>query len=354
MKARTITLLPEEQAHLESVVRRATSAARDVFRARLILRAAAGGSNEAIAAEMKTRPSTVSKWRGRFLQDRLKGLQDAPRSGKPPVYDAHSERRILAQLDQAPPEGYARWNGTLLAAALKDISDDQIWRVLRKHGISLERRHSWCVSTDPCFAQKAADVVGLYLNPPENALVLSVDEKPHIQALERAQGWLKLPNGKALTGFQHDYRRHGTTTLFAALEVATGLVQGGHYQRRRRVEFLDFMNRMIADYPQREIHVILDNLNTHKPKCDRWLARHPNVHFHFTPTHASWLNQVEIWFSILQKQSLAGTSFTSPRQLRKHMDDFIAAYNQTAHPFEWKKQVVFQQHPETSYANLCR
>ncbi len=346
MKARPITLTLEEQAHLESVVRRATSTARDVFRAGLILQAAAGASNEQIAAAMKTRPATASKWRGRFLRHRLRGLQDAPRSGKPAIYDQQSERRILAQLDQLPPSGFARWNGALLAAALKDISDDQIWRVLRKHGISLERRHSWCVSTDPCFAQKAADVVGLYLNPPENALVLSVDEKPHIQALERAQGWLKLPNGKALTGFQHDYKRHGTTTLFAALEVATGLVRGNHYPRRRRMEFLDFMNRTVAQHPARQIHVILDNLNTHKPKRDRWLARHPNVHFHYTPTHASWMNQVEIWFSILQSQSLAGASFTSPGQLRQHMDAFIAAYNQTAHPFEWKNRWSFRNTPK--------
>jgi transposase len=353
MKARSIVLTPGERSDLESVERRATSAKRDVFRAGIILRAAAGASNEEIAAAMKTRPATASKWRGRFLVDRLRGLQDALRPGKPATYDEQTERRVLKQLDQPSPKGFARWNGALLAAALKDISDHQIWRVLRKHGISLERRRSWCVSTDPCFAQKAADVVGLYLNPPENALVLSVDEKPHIQALERAQGWLKLPNGKALTGFQHEYKRHGTTTLFAALEVATGLVKGDHYKRRRRVEFLDFMNGLIDQYPGREIHVILDNLNTHKPKCDRWLARHKNVRFHFTPTHASWLNQVEIWFSILEHQSLLGASFTSPRQLREHMDDFIAAYNQTAHPFEWKKQTVFQKHPKTQYANLC-
>jgi len=353
MKARGITLTPEEKAELELVARRPTSAARDVFRAGVILQAARGASNEEIAVALKTRPATASKWRGRFLRDRLPGLQDAPRPGKPAIYDRNSERRILKQLDQAPPQGYARWNGTLLAAALQDISDDQIWRVLRKHGISLERRRSWCVSTDPCFAQKAADVVGLYLNPPEHALVLSIDEKPHIQALERAQGWLRLPNGKALTGFQHDYKRHGTTTLFAALEVATGLVKGDHYQRRRRMEFLDFMNSIVQEHPGREIHVILDNLNTHKPKRDRWLARHKNVHFHFTPTHASWMNQVEIWFSILQSQSLAGASFTSPGELRQHMDDFIAAYNRTAHPFEWKKQVVFQKRPKTLYANLC-
>src|SRR6185312_15759160 len=279
MKARSIALTLEEQAALESAVRRTSVSARDVFRAGVILRAAAGASNEAIAAAMNTRPATVSKWRGRFLRERIDGLQDALRPGKPKTYDRQSERRILTQLAEPPPKGYARWNGALLAAALKDISDDQIWRVLRRHGISLERRHSWCVSTDPCFAQKAADVVGLYLNPPENALVLSVDEKPHIQALERAQGWLKLPNGKALTGFQHEYKRHGTTTLFAALEVATGLVKGDHYKRRRRTEFLDFMNGIVAEHPGREIHVILDNLNTHKPKRDRWLARHKNVHF---------------------------------------------------------------------------
>lgn len=353
MRARSIALTPEEQVHLELVERRSTGATRDVFRAGVILRAAAGASNEQIAVAMKTRPATASKWRGRFLLGGLEGLRDAPRSGKPATYDRQAERRVLAQLDQPPPKGFARWNGGLLATALEDISDDHIWRVLRKHGISLERRRSWCVSTDPCFASKAADVVGLYLHPPENALLLSVDEKPHIQALERAQGWLKLPNGKTLTGFQHDYKRHGTTTLFAALEVATGMVKGGHYPRRRRVEFLDFMNRIVGEHPGREIHVILDNLNTHKPKCDRWLARHKNVHFHFTPTHASWLNQVEIWFSILQNQSLSGASFTSPAQLRRHISDFIAAYNQTAHPFEWKKQTVFQKHPKILYANLC-
>ena len=138
---------------------------------------------------------------------------------------------------------------------------------------------------------------------------------------ERAQGWLKLPNGTAVTGFSHAYKRHGTTTLFAALDVATGLVRTGHYQRRRRIEFLDFMNRVVAEHAGREIHVILDNLNTHKPKHDRWLARHKNVHFHFTPTHASWLNQVEVWFSVLSAKALTGASFTSPRQVRDQNAD---------------------------------
>ena len=190
------------------------------------------------------------------------------------------------------------------------------------------------------------------MQPPANAVVFSVDEKPHIQALERAQGWLKLPNGKAVTGFSHAYKRHGTTTLFAALDVATGLVKTGHYQRRRRVEFLDFMNRVVAEHAGREIHVILDNLNTDKPKHDRWLTRHKNVHFHFTPTHASWLNQVEVWFSILSAKALAGASFTSPRQVRNQIDAFIKADNQTAHPFEWTSKSYSHSIHEAKYANL--
>ena len=172
-------------------------------------------------------------------------------------------QRILQQLDEPPPEGFAQWNGRLLAEALGDVSDDYVWRVLRQHRISLERRQSWCISTDPEFARKAADIVGLYLAPPENAVVICMDEKPHIQALERSQGWLKLPNDRTLSGFSHEYRRHGTTTLFAALTVATGMVKAGHFNRRRRREFLQFMNELIAEYPQQEIHVILDNLSTH-------------------------------------------------------------------------------------------
>lgn len=352
MRAQVLVLTPDERHHLQCVLRSGKSARRDIFRAQIVLDAAAGESNAAIASARHTRTATVSKWRNRFLRDRLAGLADARRSGKPAGYDATTEGRILRQLDAPSPAGYARWNGALLSRALGDVSRHHIWRVLRRHGISLQRRRSWCVSTDPCFAQKAANVVGLYLHPPENALVLSVDEKPHIQALERAQGWLKLPNGRALTGFSHDYKRHGTTTLFTALEVTTGLVQAGHYRRRRRVEFLDFMNRLIAAYPNRVLHVILDNLNIHKPKCDRWRRQHPHVHFHYTPTHASWLNQVEIWFSLLSRQALRTASFHSTEQLRAHIDAFVAAYNQTAHPFEWTKQTVFQKHPRSSYANL--
>jgi len=259
---------------------------------------------------------------------------------------------VLKKLDDPPPKGYGSWNGPLLAEAL-GLSDAHVWRVLRHHGIQLQRRRSWCLSTDPEFAPKAADIVGLYLNPPENAVVLCVDEKTGIQALERAQGWLKLPNGRALTGRTHEYKRHGTTTLFAALEVATGQVHGAHYKRRRRREFLEFMNEVVAQYPRElEIHVVLDNLNTHKPKHDAWLQRHPNVHFHFTPTHASWLNQVECWFSILWRSALRGVSFTSPAQVRQAIDTFIEHYNERAQPFEWKKATVHQGKLKHNFTDL--
>ena len=201
---------------------------------------------------------------------------------------------------------------------------------------------------------KAADIVGLYMMPPDNAVVLSVDEKPSIQALERAQGFLRLPDGKAVNGFSHCYKRHGTTTLFAALNIVTGEVKTGHYPRRRRREFLDFMNGILADHPARTIHVVLDNLNTHKPKRDRWLKTHPNVHLHFIPTYSSWLNQVECWFSIMSRAALRGASFTSPRQLRDAIDAFVEVYNPRAAPFEWTKAVVHQSKPKPIYSDLCK
>jgi transposase len=350
--ATPIVLSEAEQETLRSWLRAGTSEQRMVERARIILAAADGMGTNEIARELSTRPARVSKWRTRFARDRFGGLIDAPRPGARTRYDGSTEQRILAALDAAPPAGHATWTGSLLATHLGDVSPDQVWRTLRRHGISLRRRRSWCISTDPEFAAKAADVVGLYLDPPESALVLCVDEKPHIQALERAQGWLRLPDGRALTGFAHEYKRHGTTTLFAALEIATGQVQTGHYARRRRLEFVDFMNDVVAAHPDTELHVVLDNLNTHKPKHDAWLARHPKVHFHFTPTHASWLNQVEVWFSILKRRALDGASHTSPGQVRDAIDRFVAAYNETAAPFNWQKREVHQASLHQHYADL--
>jgi transposase len=348
-----VSLTAEEEQVLQQWSRAGTSEQRLVERAKVVLLLNQGVANVEIARRLKTRPARVSKWRRRFAEQRLDGLKDADRKGRPSVYDQATDKRVLSLLDEPPPSGYGKWSGPLLAQALGDVSDDQIWRILRKYDICLERRRSWCISTDPEFGPKAADIVGLYLNPPQNALVLCVDEKPSIQALERAQGWLRLPNGKALNGFSHGYKRHGTTTLFAAFDIATGQVQAGHYTRRRRREFLDFMNAIVGANPNREIHVVLDNLNTHKPKQDRWLKRHPQVHLHFIPTYSSWLNQVECWFSILSRQALAGVSFTSPEQLREAIDKFVAAYNEKATPFEWTKAVVHPTSPKSKYADLC-
>ena len=343
-EATPIVLSAAERGTLEAWARATSIERRRVERARIVLLAAEGLASRAIGRELGCRHHTVSKWRVRFARDRLAGLADAPRSGKPKTYDATVDRRILAALDRSPPAGFARWSAPLLARELGDVSDQHIWRFLRAQRIDLAGRRSWCLSTDPEFVAKAADIVGLYLDPPDHALVLAVDEKPAIQALDRAQGYLKLPNGRALTGFAHEYQRRGTTTLFAALEVATGQIKVKHSKRRRRAEFLDFMNEVVAAYPDQEIHVVLDNLRTHKPKRDRWRTQHKNVHFHFTPTHASWLNQVEIWFSILARGALKGASFTSVTELRGAIDAFIAAYNASATPFQWRKATV---HPKS-------
>ncbi len=353
--AAVIVLRPEEKEQLEAMLRRGSGQQRYGERARMILSCTQGESNLEIARHLGMRPATMSKWRVRFEREGLSGLHDDFRPGRPAGEERIDFReRLLSQLDQAPPSGYAGWNGPLLGRAL-GVKPDRVWAELRLLGISLQRRRSWCVSTDPQFAQKAADVIGLYLGPPENAVVISLDEKPCIQALERTQGWLKLPNGRALSGFAHEYKRHGTTHLFAALQVATGEVLAGHYRRKRRIEFLAFMDRVVALHPDKELHVILDNLSTHRlPPAHGWLQAHPQVHFHFTPTHASWLNQIEIWFSILTRQALRGASFRSVKELIAALDAFIKAYNQTAAPFQWTKINVLPKSFASKYAEFIK
>jgi transposase len=217
----------------------------------------------------------------------------------------------------------------------------------------MARQRSWCVSTDREFTAKAADIVGLYLNPPGNALVISVDEKPSIQALERATGYVFTQNGKIVRGLKSTYKRHGTLNLFAALEVATGAIHTQTTQRKRRVEFLEFMDGVLSELPtDREIHVILDNYCIHK-RNEAWLANHPNVFFHFTPTSASWLNQVEIWFGIMSRKVLRGASFRNTEKLREAIEAFVAAYGPKAKPFVWRKREVKGSQLRNSIANLC-
>ena len=283
-EAREVRLSRKDRKVLEARCRSPMTPQRDLKRARIVLLAADGRSTRSIAKEVGVQPRIVSLWRHRYADHGLEGLKDKPRPGKKPIYTKATDKRILELLDKPPPQGFARWTGPLLAEALGDVDVQYVWRFLRSHKIDLAARKSWCESNDPNFTAKAADVVGLYVAPPAKAIVLCVDEKPSIQALERAQGYLKLPNGRALTGQSHDYKRHGTTTLFAALEVATGKIIATHSKRRRRVEFLDFMNSVIAAFPDRKLHVILDNLNTHK-KNERLAQGPPQraISFHADP-----------------------------------------------------------------------
>ncbi|MCK0508150.1 IS630 family transposase [Aromatoleum anaerobium] len=341
----------EVMSELERLSRSRSGEVRLVERARIVLACLHGKRNDEVASELGVRPNTVGLWRRRFAEQGIAGLRDAPRPGKPAKYGVELRDRILAQLELLPPAGMASWDGGSLAKALS-VSDHAVWRILRKEGIQLQRHRSWCVSTDPEFAAKAADIIGLYLNPPENALVISVDEKPSIQALERARGYVQTSSGKVVQEMKSTYKRHGTVNLFAALEVATGVIRGKTTQTKKRADFRAFMDEVVADQPaDRQIHVILDNLNTHK-KNEDWLAAHPNVTFHFTPTSASWLNQVEIWFGIFQRKTLNNASFRSVEQLIEAIHAFTAAYNENAAPFIWRKREVRGSQLRNTIVNL--
>ncbi len=346
-----VSCTADVMAELERLARSRSGEVRLAERARIVLGCLAGKRNDEVARDLGVRPNTVGLWRRRFAERGMAGLRDAPRPGKPAKYGVELRDRILAQLELPPPAGMASWDGGSLALAL-GVSDHAVWRVLRKQGIQLRRHRAWCVSTDPEFAAKAADIIGLYLNPPENALVFSVDEKPSIQALERARGYVQTSSGKIVQGMKSTYKRHGTVNLFAALNVATGVIRGKTTQTKKRIDFQSFMDEVIAEQPAgRHIHVILDNLNTHK-KNEDWLAAHPNVTFHFTPTSASWLNQVEIWFGIFQRKTLNNASFSSIEQLVAAIDAFTAAYNENATPFVWRKREVRGAQLRNTIVNL--
>ena len=351
--SRTVTCSDEDRSQLERLSSSRTDEARLVERARIVLGCLDGERNDQIAARMHLQGATVALWRKRFLDGGIAALGDLPRSGKPPTYDKVELRaRILKHLELPPPVGLSSWDGGTLATAL-NVSDDAVWRILRKEGIQLQRMRSWCISTDPEFSAKAANIIGLYLDPPHNAIVISVDEKPSIQAIERARGYVQTSSGKIVHGMKSTYKRHGTINLFAALNVATGVIQSKTTESKKRPDFQLFMNEVVADVPaSQEVHVILDNYATHK-RNDAWLAAHPNVHFHFTPTSASWLNQVEIWFGIFTRKSLRGASFTCKEDLTKSIQAFIASYNKNAAPFVWRKREVKGAQLLNTIVNLC-
>ena len=321
-------------------------------RARIILASLEGKEIQQVARELRVSVPTVSKWRKRFSWWGMRGLADQLRPGKPVKYGSAFRNQVLALLEQPPPPGMSHWDGPAVAEKL-EASVHAVWRVLRREGIHLQRRRSWCVSTDKEFATKAADVVGLYLNPPLIAVVLSVDEKPSIQAIERAAGYVETDSGKVVRGLKSTYKRHGTLNLFAALEVGTGQVRTKFTETKKREDFVGFMDGVLAEQPQdREIHVILDNYSPHKGNHE-WLAKfNGRVQFHFTPTSASWLNQIEIVFSLLQRKTLNGGSFKTKDQLREAIEAFFRRHNERAKPFRWRKREVKGGQLKNTIVNL--
>ena len=333
--APAISLDAMMKAALDQLVRSPSTPQGVVQRSQIVLAAAAGKSNQQIAGELHLPEVTVGKWRRSFAEQGLQGLEDAPRSGRPVIYGPEIVQRVQTRVCEQP-EHYSRWSVRTLAADLK-LPRSTVHQILAASNLQPHRIRTFTFSPDPDFEAKLLDVVGLYLNPPENALVLCVDEKTGIQALDRTQPLLPL-SAKKPRSWTNEYVRHGTQTLLAALEIASGQVVAHVKQRRTSVNFLRFLKDVIAAFPERELHMILDNLNIHKNQAARnWLQRHPRVHFHYTPTHASWVNRVECFFSIMGKQALSQSVHTSKRQLKEFLLDYIARNNENPRPFVWTK-----------------
>jgi transposase len=320
---------------LESWSRSRTAPAGQVERARIVLAVADGAGTTGTADLVGVSRPTVIKWRDRFAEHGMAGLDDEPRSGRPKTID---DAAILAATLDPPPErlGVTHWSTRLLASQL-GVGDATVARAWRKYCIKPWRRETFKFSTDPELEAKVRDVVGLYLDPPEKAIVLCVDEKSQIQALDRTAPILPVRPGLPEKA-THDYKRNGTTTLFAALEVATGRVTDECYDRHGKAEFLDFLTKVAKAYPRRELHVIVDNYHTHKhDDINAWLAKNPRITLHFTPTSGSWLNLVEVFFGIITRQAIRRGSFDSVKELITAIRTFIEGWNDRAHPFTWTK-----------------
>jgi transposase len=333
----SVSLSTHERSQLETWVRRPKSSQRLALRARIVLAAADGFTNIEIAAEFGITMPTVGKWRQRFLEDRLEGLADEPRPGAPrSLTDAQIEEVITKTLESKPANA-TQWSTRGMAKTL-GLSQTAVSRIWRAFGRQPHRAETFKLSADPFFIEKVRDVVGLYLNPPERAIVLCVDEKSQVQALDRTQPLLPMTPGQVERG-THDYERHGTTSLFAALNVATGEVIGTCHRRHRQQEFVKFLDHIDMTMPTREgmsIHIVMDNYGTHKtPRVKRWLARHPRFVTHFTPTSASWLNQVERFFAEITTKRIRRGVFRSVKALEIAIHDYLAEHNAAPKPFTW-------------------
>lgn len=332
-----LVVTEEERMALERWSRRPKTAQALALRSRLVLACAAGKSNTAVAAESGVTKQTVGKWRARFLARRLDGLLDEPRPGAPRrISDADVERVITLTLETAAP-GATHWSTRSMARA-SGMNQTAVSRIWRAFALQPHRSETFKLSTDPLFIEKVRDIVGLYLDPPERALVLCVDEKTQVQALDRTQPLLPLRPGQ-LERRTHDYVRHGTTSLFAALDAATGAVIGACHRRHRSVEFRKFLDTIDAAVPaDLDVHLVLDNYGTHKTALiHRWLAKRPRYHLHFTPTSASWLNLVERFFAELTTQQLRRGVFRSTEALEEAIQRYLALHNERPRAFVWTK-----------------
>ena len=335
--AAPLNLTTEERVYLERQVRRHRAARSFSDRCRMILRCADGLSSKGVGAELGVHEHTVGKWRRRFLKNRLEGLYDEARPGRPRTIEDDQVAAVIERTLATTPKDATHWSIRSMAKEV-GLSHTTIRRIWTAFGLQPHRSETFKLSSDPLFVDKVRDIVGLYLSPPDRALVLCVDEKSQIQALDREQPVLPLMPGMPERR-THNYVRHGTTSLFAALDVASGFVIGKCYKRHRATEFLDFLKEIDGRVPDDlDVHIIMDNYATHKtPRIKAWLARRPHYHVHFTPTSASWINQVERWFAELSRKKIQRGAHTSVRQLEADIKSFIEAHNKDPKPYRWVK-----------------
>lgn len=330
-----LVLRAEQREQLESLAKSRSLPSGLVGRARIVLLSASGMTNRQIARQLGLTNATVGKWRQRFVEQDISGLHDELRPGRPrPISDERVAQLVRKTLETKPQNG-THWSIRQIANQTR-VSKSTVHRIWQAFGLQPHRQKHFKLSNDPFFVEKVRDIVGLYLNPPENAVVLCVDEKSQIQALERNQPMLPMGLGY-VEGVTHDYRRHGTTTLFAALDTAQGKVITQCRQRHRHQEYLDFLREIEKNVPKKfDVHIIVDNYATHKhPRVKRWFAERPRFHVHFTPTYASWLNQVEIWFNRITQQAIRRGTFRSVKELVAKIDQYVQSSNHNAQPFVW-------------------
>jgi transposase len=332
-----LILSSDERIKLEQWARRPKTSQRLALRSRIVLQCASAMTNTQVAQDLKVSLATVCKWRGRFVEDRLEGLVDEPRPGAPRKITDTRIEEVIGRTLESKPEAATHWSTRGMAKTM-GLSQAAIGRIWRAFGLQPHRTDTFKLSTDPLFIEKVRDVVGLYLSPPERAIVLCVDEKSQVQALHRTQPLLPLGPGQAERG-THDYERNGVTSLFAALNVATGEVIGKCHSRHRQQEFIKFLDHVDATLikdPGISIHWVMDNYGTHKtPKVKRWFQRHPEYHLHFIPTSSSWLNQVERFFAEITEKRIRRGSFRSVKDLEKAIKEYLENHNKDPKPFVW-------------------